>query len=93
MGFSLSEIRNFCRLRENLPFGNTLGNADTSKGHRFVRVNVAQRQTDTGENVALYYCCACRAQMAVRYGDCQEFIAIEDDLSEHELSACELLPN
>ena len=93
MALSLADIRNLCRLGENRPFGNPLGNADTSKGHRFVRVNVAQRQTDTGENVALYYCCACRTQMAVRYGDRQEFIAIEDDLSEHELSACELLPN
>ncbi len=93
MPFSVSEIRNFCRLRENLPFGNPWGKADTFKGHRFVRVNVAQRQTDIGENVALYYCCACRTQMAVRYGDRREFIAIEDDYSEHELSACELLAN
>jgi len=88
---SLSAIRQICGSRETLPWGNPWEKAVAFKGHRFARVNVAKRQTDTGENVALYYC-GCK-QMAVRYGDRQEFIAIEDGGSEHELSGCELLAN
>jgi hypothetical protein len=88
---SLPAIRQMCGLRETVPFGNPWGNTVTFKGHRFTRVNVDQRQTDAGENVALYYC-GC-GQMAVRYGASEKFMAIEDDGSEHELSACELLAN
>jgi hypothetical protein len=84
---SLRTICQLCGLREMLPLGNPWAKAVAFKGHRFVRVNVAQRQTDSY--------CGCK-QMAVRYGDRQdrqEFIAIEDDYSEHELSACKLLAN
>jgi hypothetical protein len=88
---SLPAIHKFCGLRETLPYGNPWGKAVVFKDHRFARVNLAPRHTHTGENVALYYC-GCK-QMAVRYGDGQEFIAIEDDGSEHELPACELLAN
>jgi hypothetical protein len=88
---SLIAIRRLCRLRETLPFGNPWGTTVASKDHRFARVNVAKRLTSEGENIALYYC-GCK-QMAVRYGVKDEFIAIEDDGTEHELSACELLAN
>jgi hypothetical protein len=80
-----------CGLRETLPLGNPWEKAAAFKGHRLARVNVTQRQTDMGENVALYYC-GCK-QMAVKYGDRQDFVAIEDDGLEHELSACELQAN
>lgn len=88
---SLPAIRKMCGLRETLPFGNPWAKAIAFNGHRFARVNVANRQTDEGESVALYYC-GCK-QMALRYGHRQEFIALEDDGSEHELSACKLLAN
>jgi hypothetical protein len=61
---SLRAIHQFCGLREKLPLGNPWEKAVAFKGHRFAWVNLAKRQTDTGQNVALYYC-GCK-QMAVK---------------------------